>query len=84
MDSNTTWGKIFLLLRQLMFMKYKINEDWANLLFNSFFAYLCQFYRPCNSWAVQLQALVSAMQKTPEVTKPYSEEAATGTAGVVV
>lgn len=38
---------------------------------------------PFNSWAVQLQALVLATQKTPEATEPYSEEAATGTAGAV-
>lgn len=48
-----------------------MNEDRANVLCNSFFAYLCQFYMPCNSWAVQLQALVSAAQKTPEAPKPY-------------
>lgn len=61
-----------------------MNEDRANVLCNSFFAYLCQFYMPCNSWAVQLQALVSAAQKTPEAPKPYSDKAATGTAAVVV
>lgn len=65
-----------------------MNEDirQINLFCNSLFAYPCQFCVPYSSWAALLQALVSATQKTPEATKPYSEEAATDTAatGVVV
>lgn len=61
-----------------------MNEKQTNLLCNGLFPYLCQFCMPCSSGAVQLQVVVSAPQETAEATEPWSAEAATGTAGVLV
>jgi len=50
-----------------------MGEDHENILCNSFSSGLSQSCMPCNSWAIQLQALVSATRKMPEAITPFCE-----------